>query len=341
MAHANRRSARRAASAVPAALLALATTLFATAPPSAAQVQRLSAEAYGHFTNVSLFGGPKVPVGPDPRVVLPARGSTKPVVAVDHDGAIAQYGPARIFAGEWPEKVENAPPSGPITVSVKGTTGPGGSVTSSVDIGLYPKPLQVRCSGDPPGPGTCTAPGGFGPIPVTEGDELHSTCTANDQGATGSVRFVKAEVAHSTDPDGEPKDIQPVPDQPPVGYTQEGQITNVGDNWRIVYNEQITDPDGSLTVNAVHMFLLGPIAVGEQILGHVRCAMHPESTPGPTSRPDSGTALPATKTAASANLMPWVLGAVAVVVVAAIVMGLVGRRRGSARQAPTEAPGSS
>jgi hypothetical protein len=68
---------------------------------------------------------------------------------------------------------------------------------------------------------------------------------------------------------------------PPVNYTRSGTIDHVGDRWRIVLNEQIENPDGSLTVNAAHMFLLGPIAVGEMIIGSSTCGVHPDV---PTSK---------------------------------------------------------
>lgn len=40
-----------------------------------------------------------------------------------------------------------------------------------------------------------------------------------------------------------------------------------------VYNEQVVNPDGSITVNAGHQYLLGPIAVGDLILGQVVCGV--------------------------------------------------------------------
>jgi hypothetical protein len=343
-------------------LVAVAGVALAGAVPATAQASGLVGEAYGHYTNVSLFGGPKVPVGPDPQVALPADGSTQPVTAIDSDGATAQYGPARIFAGIWPDHVQDAPPSGPITVSTKGTPGPNGSVTSTVDIGLFPKPLPVACDNDPPGKTSCTAPGGFGPLPVTQGEQLHSTCTAGPNGVTGSVSFVKAVVAKSTNLNGDPTDIEPIPDKPPVGYSQTGTITNVGDNWKVVYNEQTVDADGSITVNAIHMFLLGPIAIGEQIVGHVRCAFPGGQGTGPTSSaPSAATAAPSTTglapsttvsvptTAASprsaavakeeSGMRPVPLVAIGAVIAVAGSAVTVARRRARARRrAATAAP---
>ena len=333
--------------------------------PAWAQAPALTGEAYGHYTSVSLFGGPASPVGPDPKVALPAGGSAQPVAATDADGATAQYGPARIFAGIWPPNVQQAPPSGPISVSTKGTPGPTGSVTSTADIGLYPTPIAVACDNDAPGKTSCTAPGGFGPMPVTQGEQLHSTCTATPGGVTGSATFVKAQVAKSTDANGEPTDVENIPDRPPANYTKTGTITNVGDNWRIVYNEQTVDPDGTLTVNAIHMFLLGPIAIGEQILGHVRCGLAaasspttttpattapasttvstttPSTTTAPvttapaTTEPVASTAAPASvpiRTDQGSSVLPYVVVAAAVLV--ALVLLAVRRARKSATGGP-------
>jgi hypothetical protein len=162
-------------------------------------------------------------------------------------------------------------------------------VTSSADIGLLPTPAAVRCEPAPTPPTPppvagqiCTAPGGFGPFPV-EGDEAHVTCTASPSGITATTHLVRAELATSTDTDGNPKDKEAVPDDPPVNYTRSGVITNVGDVFIVVYNEQIPNPDGSLTVNAVHMYLFGPTAVGEVVKASATCGM----TPSPSRTKDS------------------------------------------------------
>jgi len=284
---------------VVAAMVALGAASFAFAAPSGADVGEVSGGAFGHWTNVSLFGGPSSVRGPTPTVTLPS-GGADPALTAKVASASAVYGPATIFGGKWPLDQDTAPPSGPITVSTRGTTGPGGSVTSTVDIVLR----------DPP---NAASPGGFGPTVPNEGDELHSTCTADESGATGSVRFKNAILATSTDESGEPKDTEPIPDNPPVNYTRTGQITNVGDNWRITYNEQIKAADGSLTVNAIHMWLLGPIAVGEQIVGQTRCGVThvagspvtaPPTTVGAGADAGTGATAPATTTTTAKSGKP-------------------------------------
>jgi len=258
-------------------------------------VRAVRGSACGYIVNVSLFGGPQTLRGCDqpagapatagsPSVSLPAKGSTTPVTAEDPDGGAAQYGPAVIMGGKWPENAEVPPPTGPITVTTQGT--PDGTVTSSARIGLHPTPVAVTCSTGYAPP--CTSPGGFGPFPV-EGDELNVTCTASATGVTGSAAFKNATHAISTDSDGVPKEKEQVPDSPPPNYTRSGVITNVGDVFTAVYNEQFVNADGSLTVNGVHIYLFGPTAVGDVIKGQATCGRIPSSQSKDTLAPTCST----------------------------------------------------
>jgi hypothetical protein len=282
------------------------------APASGAAVSVVSGGAFGHYTKVSLFGGPSNAVGPAPDVRLPPAG-TKRALTGKEAAASAVYGPAHIFGGEWPPDVDVAPPSGPITARTTGRPGPKGSVTSSVDIVL-------RSPRDP------KSPGGFGPEPPTQGDELHVSCTATETGSTGSTRFVNAVMSKSTDETGAPTDEEKIPDHPSVNYTRTGVLTNVGDRYRIVYNEQFVDPDGSITVNAVHMYLLGDIAIGESIIGQVRCSTHGAAFPM-TPPPGPGV-ITAPNDSGSGSALPLVLAGVGLLVVVAVVVVLAVRARG-------------
>jgi hypothetical protein len=140
-------------------------------------------------------------------------------MATDADGATAQYGPAKLFSGQYPNAANDptqsatSPPSGPLSVSTVGTTGPSGSVTSTASV-----TQGTQGTADP------NQPRGIGPGPIVA-DAVSSTCTAS----------------------------------------------NVGDNFKVVYNEQIPGADGSITVNAVHMSLLGPTAVGDLIIAQSVC----------------------------------------------------------------------
>ena len=139
--------------------------------------------------------------------------------------------------------------------------------------------------------------------------------------STGSARFVNAMLATSTDEMGAANNKEPIPELPPPNYTRTGVITNVGDRWKIVYNEQFVDPDGSITVNALHMYLLGDIAVGDQILGHVRCSRSPVETspttmlstakgPPPAAPPDDilPAAMKPTASTAGNDVLPFAVG---------------------------------
>ena len=275
----------------------------------AGTITAVKATACGYFVNVGLFGGPQQlrgcgqpanapPAAASPTVSLPPEGSAAPMSANDADGAAGVYGPATIFGGRWPCEDKGidsdgdgnpgnctvtAPPSGPMTVTVTGTPA-GGTVTSSATIVRHPVPVTMGCySGYGP---NCSSPGGFGPFPV-EGDEVHVSCSASRESVTGSTRFVKAEHANTTDAEGSPKDFENIPDNPPPNYTRSGVISNVGDVFTAVYNEQIVNPDGSLTVNGVHMYLFGPTAVGEVVKGQATCGVTPSPLPTNDTTPPS------------------------------------------------------
>ncbi|MDQ4070977.1 MAG: hypothetical protein M3203_16130 [Actinomycetota bacterium] len=247
-----------------AVLLLLMGTLAGVAPrPAAADVTAVSGSACGYFAEVSLFGGPSNRRGcgqpanapatnASPSVTLPATGSANPITATDEDGAVAEYGPAKIFAGQWPENAPQPPPSGPINVSTQGTLGPNGSVTSSASV---------------------TMPRGVGPGPVIA-DGVSSTCTASESGVSASTTITNGKLETKYDPNTQlPTQVEDVPANPPVNYTRTGTIDHVGDSFRVVYNEQVTEADGSITVNAVHMYLLGPTAVGDLVIAQSRCGV--------------------------------------------------------------------
>jgi hypothetical protein len=222
----------------------------------------VSGGACGYFASVGLFGGPQnlrgcgQPAGASatnasPSVSLPAAGSATPVSATDEDGAMAEYGPAKIFSGKYPNEDPNAvaPASGPLTVSTQGV--PGGTVTSSAGVGM---------------------PRGVGPGPIIA-DEVRSTCTASSSGVSGTTTITNGKVETKYDAGTQlATATENVPANPPVGFTLTGTLDHIGDSFRVVYNEQVTE-GGSITVNAIHMFLLGPTAVGELVVGQSRCGL--------------------------------------------------------------------
>jgi hypothetical protein len=177
---------------------------------------------------------PAPPRSASPQVELPAGGSTIAVTAVDEDGVIAQYGPAIILGGRFPGT--DTGPTGPVVVSTKGKT----SITSSASV----KNIDA---------GVFTA------------GSVRSTCTASKSGVKGSSTITKGVVITSAHADGTPKTTKPVPSKPPANHKMSG-TNSIGDKFRIVFNEQKKGRDGTITVIAVHVYLLGPNAIGEVVL---------------------------------------------------------------------------
>ena len=216
----------------------------AQATTTTSPIRELSGGAFGYFTSVAIFGGAPAPRGPTPSVTLPTEGANPPLTASEPSGRAA-YGPAELFT------------SGRLEVSTQGTTGPSGSTTSSssmVDVG--PGPFTAR--------------------------NLRSTCTASGAGQTASVSLTDGRITLSAgaNPDDAADDtVVQLPANPAPNTPYEGKIEAVGDSFRIVINEQQTSPS-AITVNAVHMDLLGPTAVGELVIGQSRCATTATTFPG-------------------------------------------------------------
>lgn len=234
--------------------------------PAHAEVTGVEGSAYGYFSNISLFGGPYDTRGPSPTVTLPPGGSNIPITATAPTGS-AIYGPATFFT------------SGQLNVSTQGTTGSTGSVTSKTNV------QSVNTSGSEP----FTA------------SNVASTCTASESGVTGSTTITGGTLQTDS---GDDDPTNTIPDHPPVNVTlpanpapntsYDGHIhlSSSTDTFRYVFNEHVVNPDGSITVNAAHEYLLGPTAVGDLIIGQSVC--------GVTATPDT-TAPRVVSTAPTAN----------------------------------------
>ncbi len=196
-----------------------------------------------------------------PSVVLPPAGGN--VSQTDPDGAAGQVGPSTIFS------------SGQLMVSTQGTTGPTGSVTSSARID------QLNASG----------------LEVLDAINISSTCTASETGVSGTTTItagaLRTDSGDDTTGNVHASVTVPVPTNPAANTTFLGHIHVNGaqENFRYVFNEEFLNPDGSITVNAAHQYLLGPTAVGDLIIGQVVC--------GVTAAPATTTTLPATTTTSS------------------------------------------
>ena len=169
---------------------------------------------------------------------------------------LVQVGPAVLFS------------SGPITVSTQGTLGPSGSVTSTSTI------QNINTSGNE----------------IFTATAASSTCTATETGVTGSTTITNGTLRTGGG------NVANIPANPAPNTTYTGTVDGVGDNFRAVFNEQVVNPDGSITVNAYHLYLLGPTAVGDLIVGQSVC--------GVTATQTTTTTAPTTTTTGGQNRPP-------------------------------------
>jgi hypothetical protein len=161
----------------------------------------------------------------------------------------AQYGPATIFS------------SGPLEVSTQGTTGPGGSVTSSANV------ADVNTSGDE----------------VFTAEAVASTCTATQTGVSCSTTITNGTLRTSEgDPSVEGDDtVVQIPTNPEPNTTYTGQIESVGDDFTYIFNEQVTNPDGSITAYGAHQVLEGPTALGDLFIAKSESGVASDAAPPP------------------------------------------------------------
>lgn len=210
--------------------VALAALLLSFPSTSHAAATAVEGRAFGyHAFNVTLFDSPQPSRGPTPTVDLAPDASNSPETATAPEAQVA-YAAAILFS------------AGQITVRTEGSVSPGRLVTSSTDV------THVNRSGDE----------------VFDADRVQSSCTGSDAGATGSTTITNGRLrAHAqgdqTDPPHD-EGFLAIPTNPVPGYTLEGHL-HLGaasqERFRYVFNEQVTNPDGSLSVNAVHAHLRG------------------------------------------------------------------------------------
>lgn len=204
-----------------------------------AQVAEVTGAASGYYADILLFGVEQPEAGPAPEVILPATGGSE--TATDPSAEVV-FGPATIFT------------SGPLTVTTEGTTGATGAVTSTATIDT------INTSGDE----------------VFTAANASSTCTATEEGVTGATTITGGTILTHAQAADHPEGVVNIPTNPPPGYTVEGHL-HIGasqDNFRYIFNEQFENPDGSLTVFAAHMELLGPTATGDLFIGESTCGVN-------------------------------------------------------------------
>ncbi len=246
-----------------AVVLALGAAMVASAVPASAHIVVKGGSALGYDAQVSLFGGVQPHDGPAPIVTLPAGGSATAVTATAASG-LAQHGPATFFTSDR------------LDVSTQGKTGSTGSVTSSSNV------INVNRSTTQP---TVTG------SEIFSADTVHSNCTAGST-ISGAVSLKNAVLrtdngldlnndGQYTDPGEHPPVNVAIAARPAAnGAAVSGHIHINGsqDNFHVRFNEQIANPDGSITVNAVHEFFDGPTAIGYLIIGQSVCGVRATKT---------------------------------------------------------------
>jgi hypothetical protein len=206
----------------------------------------VTGSAYGYSCDVEVFGSHS-PTEPTPSVTLESDASNSPQSA-SVASARADAGPATIFS------------SGRIDVSTSGHLGPDASATSSVNI------ANLGVVGDD----NFTA------------SSLASTCTASESGVTGSTTITDGIVVTDNGDHDHDRVTVTLPTNPAPNTAYEGRL-RIGsriDTFRWVFNEQVVN-GGSITVNAAHQYLLGPMATGELIVGRVVCGVTVQKEPPP------------------------------------------------------------
>jgi hypothetical protein len=203
--------------------------------------------------SISFFGGPPQVTQPTASVELPPGGSATPITA--SDGCLVRI---QFPTGPGPILLSAAS----VAVSTQGTTGPTGSVTSTAtatDVGTDENEALQATS-------------------------ISAECVASESGVSGSTTVTNGTVVT----DQNANTVEAVPENPEPGFSIEG-VNGAGDRYRYVFNEQIVNADGSLTVNAVHLELLGPNATGDVILGQVVCGVTTVAQETTTTVPEETT----------------------------------------------------
>lgn len=251
--------ARRAIAVLAAAAATLAG-LGARPAVATTQVTAVDGSGFGYWaTNIVLFGGRQADTGPTPAASVATDASNSPQSANAASGIVA-YGPARMFTSDA------------IAVTVTAGLGAAGSVTTTADIANINK--------------STTQPAETGSEPFTA-DRATSTCTATASGVSGGVTITNGTLVTSQDPEGNPITTEAIATNPPPNDTHEG-VLSIGDRFRYVFNEQVLHPNGSLTVYAFHLYLLGPTAFGDVYVGKSHCgATVSEVNAAPSAAADS------------------------------------------------------
>jgi len=239
--------------------------------------------ACGYYSNVSLGGGPYGSMGcgtqtsiyatansASPSVTLQANGAMQ--YLSDIDGAKAVYGPAVMFSSPYTPS-DTTTNSGELNAYTAG----GSSVTSQAKafaVGPSPFWTQTPASAVPyaePAKSQ-TAAGGIHAYDNSVGYALGQCSASGPLNKSGLGSIKNGRVDTHTDTAGNPTATVVVPanaDNLRINFW----VESVGpeEHGHMVFNEKILNADGSITVNAAHMYMEGPFAFGDVIIGQVKC----------------------------------------------------------------------
>ncbi len=241
---------------------ALITTLLiglGELPASAANVTAVTGSAYGYRAfNINLLGSPQADTGPTPTVTLASNASNSPQSASTTTGLV-QYGPAVLFTSDA------------ISVTTSGSLGSSGSVSGSTNV------RNINKAATQPNTGS----------EIFTADNLAGTCQASATGTSGSTRVTNGRLQTDSGLDlngdgdyidsGEHAPVTvTIATSPAANTTYTGHIhlsSTSQDNWKVVFNEQVVNANGSRTVNPVHEYYLGPSLTGDLIIGQAVCGV--------------------------------------------------------------------
>ncbi|MFE7558630.1 choice-of-anchor P family protein [Kitasatospora sp. NPDC057500] len=133
----------------------------------------------------------------------------------------------------------------------------------------------------------------FGPLGSAALTGINSTCTATPSGATGSGTIASGTVTL-------PFPLPPVSLQANAPANTTVSIPGIG---TAVLNEQTTDADGVLSVNAVHFTLLPALNGANLIIGHAECGGASPAVPIPMINAQVASATGATVLAAGLGIV--------------------------------------
>jgi hypothetical protein len=219
-------------------------------PPGTVTVQVAAAGVTGravgyHAEHISLFGGNQPDTGPTPTLALAPDGSNSPQSASAPTGLV-QYGPATLFTSDG--------------IDLSASVSPGGAtVSASSAISDVNKATTQPSTGSE----------------VLTADRIEGACSATATAVSGSTTVTNGTLrTKAQDPNFPDEGLVTIPTNPSANYAVDGYLwlsATSQDHWRIVFNEQQTNPDGSITVNPVHEYFQGPTLLGDMVLGQSVC----------------------------------------------------------------------